>query len=347
MHHKHTKLPAARQSWAGFRFGSLLRIFQFGTVLYCRRSTKSSKNVAKWLETYRNRIILCAVAAAGLHFLLIPLLSSLKEGEDDTYVFSPWGVDTSLAPLPSVVEESPLLGGAPEHALPGRRPVGLSSSLVPVPPAEADLISPADTNYQHSPINNSSVGANTSQFTPQQDSAYYHAKGLHITSRIRFRGDVARTDSAWKAEKQRRDNTPEALMQQNLAVTPEQLQPTARDQINHAQQYTPGAPQNISPNIPRMGVTIPFSMGGLLGYEEDVSATVEYKVPMRTYVRITVYSVQGDTISHPFAGEQSEGKHSFTWDATNDEGRRVPPGDYVAEIVIGNSARILKHIVVS
>jgi len=289
------------------------------------------------------------VLAAGLHFILIPLLSSLKEGED-TYIFSAGSVDTSLAPLPSVIEEGEENvppGGAAQRVPQARRPLGLSTSLVPVPPAEADLISQDDTVRQQTPVGNSSAGVNTSQFTPEQDSAYYHAKSLHVTPRARFHGDIARTDSAWKSEKQRRDNTPEALMQQNLAVSPDKLQPTERDQMNHAQQYTPGAPQNISPNIPRAGVTIPFSMGGLLGYEEDVSATVEYKLQVKAYVQIRVYSMGGDTVATPFAGELSAGKHTFTWDATDEQGRRVPPGDYVAEIIIGNSQRILKHILVS
>lgn len=299
----------------------------------------------KWLNTYKTRIMICVVLAAAAHFAIIPLLSTLKEGEEDTYVFSPWGIDTSLVPLPTITEESQPMEAAPEYAPQGQRPAGLSTSLVPVPPSEAEIISPEDTTGVSS--HGVATGANTSPYTPEQDTEYYRAKRLHITPGVRFRGDIARTDSAWKAEKRRRDNTPEALMQRNLAVAPEQLQPTQRDMMDHTQQYTPGAPQNISPNIPRAGISIPFSMGALLGYEEDVSATVEYKLPVRAYVQIRVFAMNGDTVAAPFSGEQSAGKHTFVWDATDEQGKRVPPGDYVAEIIIGNSQRILKHILVS
>jgi len=203
---------------------------------------------------------------------------------------------------------------------------------------------PADTVTV--PLSGGAVSTDSSRYTPQQDTVYSRAKRQHITPRIRFRNDLAHTNPGWNEEQKVLANQPESIMMRNLAMREEELQPTGQEIINHARQYSPGIAPDYIPNISQAGVSIPFSLGGLLGYPEyeDVSPEISYTVHQPADVRIVIYSVKGDAVAHPLDTFQSSGSHSYTWGGRDDSGNDLPHGDYIAEIYIGSAHIVRKHV---
>jgi hypothetical protein len=170
--------------------------------------------------------------------------------------------------------------------------------------------------------------------------------GLNPRQRLHF--DFPGTDSAWDAEEERLQRTPEGIVRRNMAVAPEYLHPTEQDRIRRQEQTTPHIPDNpASVNIARAGVSVPLSaIGDLLGMNEDVSPVVGYTLTHTSRVRIIIFASGGDTVVARPPIWQRPGKHTFTWDMRNGDGERVPPGNYIAEIVIGDDERVLKRVLV-
>jgi hypothetical protein len=218
-----------------------------------------------------------------------------------------------------------------------------SSSAGEIPSSFSMQLDAADSSKTITP--SATVGADTNRFTPKQDTAYHRAKRVRVSARSRFHHDIVRTDSAWKEEEKRLNNLPEAVLKRNLEFSARDIMPTGRDVINHAKQYSPGIPPDYIPYISQANIlSIPFSMGGLLGYEEDVSPSISYSVRQTSDVFIVIYSISADTVAHPFHDVQSSGGHTFVWNDRDDAGNPVPPGDYVAEVSIGDSQIVRKHI---
>ena len=189
------------------------------------------------------------------------------------------------------------------------------------------------------------------EFTPAQDSAYQKAKELNISPYVRFFLDLQRYSELWTALKERQRKDPLNIMTHNIDnIPPELYIPTGKELVRHqyniAMSQQTGLPAAI-PVTPGAGLQMPLSaIGAFLGIGEDVSPELSYTLETSSDVEIVIYSVQALVIKTLLKARQFPGKYNLTWDARNDVGNRVPPGDYVAEIRIGKERVIRKRIII-
>ncbi len=202
--------------------------------------------------------------------------------------------------------------------------------------------------------NNSDSSAVTSpsssdyDFSDRQDSAYYTAMNLHIPTGSRLQYDLALSESVWRLQKDLESGSPWQVAINNINSIPrEYFAPDPVDSYNH--QYN--IQQALS--VPNMntyspyGLKIPLSsIGKLMGLVQDVSPKMSFELDYNTDVEIVIYSVQASVIATIFKGAKTPGYHTYTWNGRNDQGKKMPPGDYIGEIRIGKRKYIRKRIVI-
>ncbi|MCS7169553.1 MAG: hypothetical protein NZ949_02905 [Candidatus Kapabacteria bacterium] len=184
-------------------------------------------------------------------------------------------------------------------------------------------------------------------FTPEQDSAYVHARRNPVPPLARFQAELRQSWSAWWEALQRAVAPPLQSALRNLRVEPSYLAPTGEELVQYAYalQQAQALPNPTGRRTPGSGIAIPWgTVAQLLGLAEDLSPTVRYEISTVTHVQVVVYSAQAILVAMLFDGLQPPGRYSLTWNGRDEHGRALPPGDYVAEVRIGNGHRLYKRI---
>jgi hypothetical protein len=76
------------------------------------------------------------------------------------------------------------------------------------------------------------------------------------------------------------------------------------------------------------------------------STTIEYTVPVRSRVTITVYNILGRQVRTLVDREESVGQYRVTWDGTDQSGRRVASGVYLYRFTAGEYSETRKLVVI-
>ena len=76
------------------------------------------------------------------------------------------------------------------------------------------------------------------------------------------------------------------------------------------------------------------------------SITLDYKLFKDSNVEIVIFDVKGNMVKNLFSGEQISGFKSIKWNAINNKGKKVPAGEYLAQIKIGDFTQTKKMIFV-
>jgi len=71
---------------------------------------------------------------------------------------------------------------------------------------------------------------------------------------------------------------------------------------------------------------------------------INYQLPKRSYVRITIYNLQGQLIKVLLEQEQPEGYYRLKWNATNNQGDKLPSGLYLYHMETDGFVEIKKMI---
>ncbi|TFF87459.1 MAG: T9SS type A sorting domain-containing protein, partial [Promethearchaeota archaeon] len=69
---------------------------------------------------------------------------------------------------------------------------------------------------------------------------------------------------------------------------------------------------------------------------------LEYKLPEKTNVEITVYNMLGQEIEELYSGNGPAGVHTIKWDCKKDTGKKLPSGIYFVEIKAGMDKAVEK-----
>ncbi len=66
------------------------------------------------------------------------------------------------------------------------------------------------------------------------------------------------------------------------------------------------------------------------------TTTISFALTAAGEVTLAIYNTNGQLVKKLVAGEMNAGRHSFTWDATNERGERVASGVYLYVIKAGD-----------
>lgn len=183
-----------------------------------------------------------------------------------------------------------------------------------------------------------------------RDSLYLAWLYAKIRPIVRLREALLRDTAVWYAFLDSIENTPEAIMQRNLALNPKDWMPSEADKakreldIRNSQDWN-----NIHPNgityIPLASVPL-SDIGRVLGLTEDVSPRINYTVTVPENVSVKVYNLSAELIATLVNALKKPGTYRMEWDMRDEQGRRASSGDYIAEVIIGNRVAFRKRIVV-
>lgn len=191
-------------------------------------------------------------------------------------------------------------------------------------------------------------GGRPEEYSSNQDSAYIRELELKLPVASRLNIDLAKTEDQWQVYKKVLEGTPWHAAVQNIeSIPPEFFKPEGRDFVSHEMNirralYVPG----INPHY---NSGMQMSVGSVLtflGLKEDVSPKIRYDLDFAAEVEIVIYSVTATVVATIYKGIQPAGSYKVTWNLRNDEGRRLPAGDYIAEVRIGKNRYVRKRIVI-
>lgn len=185
-------------------------------------------------------------------------------------------------------------------------------------------------------------------YSAEQDSAYLEAMKLRLPPQTRIKEVLHATESNWQLQSRLREGEPWQIALKNVqSIPPNLFIPSEMEVVHHriniiSSQYVP-----YLNTMPSSGAKIPLdAIGAFLGISEDVSPTIKYKLEYISNVEIVVYSLQAVVVATVFRGTQPGGSYSVTWSGRDDFGKKMPSGDYIGEVRIGNEKYIRKRILI-
>jgi hypothetical protein len=185
-------------------------------------------------------------------------------------------------------------------------------------------------------------------FTPAQDSAYYRALRSNVTSSTRIWNDLHLTQYTWYEYLKNIKKSDVAIAMESLSSLPKEYflpDPTevVQREINIANAFYVPYVNTYSRN----GLRVSFAdIGSFLGVTEDVSPEISYRLDKSTNVMVVIYSISAVVIAKLFDGNQPSGNYTLNWNGRDDNGKKMPPGDYIAEVRIANEKYIRKRIII-
>jgi len=191
-------------------------------------------------------------------------------------------------------------------------------------------------------------GGSAEKYSPDQDSAYFKALRVDIPTGSRIQMSLDIHSPMLLDRLKSLDRTQWANARENLSnIDPKLLQPTAQEMTQYQtniymSQYVPYV------SYPRVGgLTIPLSdIASFFGLAEDVSPIIQYQLDFAADVEIVIYSVSAAVVARIFEGHQPAGSYRVAWNLRNDDGRKMPSGDYIAEVRVLNVKTIRKRILI-
>jgi len=186
-------------------------------------------------------------------------------------------------------------------------------------------------------------------FTNKQDSAYKQDMRLSLPYLFMIRRSLDASEFQWSLWLKSMENEPSISLSNSFARMPEGIfNPTAEEIV----QYHTNMEKMLS--IPTVytfhntGLNINIRDAGIfLGIVEDVSPVISYKLPFTSDVEIVIYSMNAKVIATIFRGTQRQGNYTITWNGKDDNGKKMPYGDYIAEVRIGFEKFYRKRIVIN
>ncbi len=198
------------------------------------------------------------------------------------------------------------------------------------------------------PNNSKSMIVDTLMYRQLQDSIFNIYSRLNVSARSLFQFNLKLTDDSWQKDLNIQDELPYQLALRSLDVVPsEAFIPSGVERVLWNENVNSGLRLPTGLAYPQVGLRVPLKdIAVFLGMMEDTSPVINYSTDYLADIEIVVYSVQAKVIATLYTGKQSPGHYTLTWNFRNDSGQRMPSGDYIAEVRIGNAKYIRKRIVI-
>ena len=204
-------------------------------------------------------------------------------------------------------------------------------------------------NDTTNPNSVSSSGNDKINYTQEQDANYIQDSKLSLGFLYWLKKGILSSEKEWQIYKQRILETPANNLTESFAKMPSNIfkplpteivqhQIAIRDALSIPTAYTfaPGVGLNV--NLRDIGL--------FLGLVEDTSPEINYTLNYMSDVEIVIYSVSAKLIATIFSGAQKQGKYKIVWNGKDDTGKKMPHGDYIAEVRVGSEKFIRKRIVI-
>jgi len=189
------------------------------------------------------------------------------------------------------------------------------------------------------------------RYTREQDSIFDLDSRLSLPFLYLIKRSFDMTDSYWRDFLKELDMQPNNVLQASFTRMPENIfEPTQTERVQHSinQQMAFASVPTVSPNFmgnSGLGVNL-RDIGLFLGLVEDVSPVITYNLAITADVEVVVYSISAKVVATIFSGTQRPGRYTFHWNGRDDSGKRMPSGDYIAEVRIGAERFVRKRIVI-
>jgi len=185
-------------------------------------------------------------------------------------------------------------------------------------------------------------------YLPEQDDYYQTELATRLPSAVRFRNAILETQQSWQLSKELHRGLPLNVALENVFNLPASaFLPTGQEIVQHEINKIKAFEVPFVPTYNPYGLKIPLNLiGTFLGITEDVSPDVSYSLDNSAEVEVVVYSIGANVVATLFAGPQSAGRYKLTWNLRDTNGKRMPSGDYIAEVRIGKTKLIRKRIVI-
>jgi hypothetical protein len=235
----------------------------------------------------------------------------------------------------------------------------MAALLVPValaqhvqPPLRPQERTPASVlqEQQYPTIHPDSLpGGKPGEFLPEQDTFYLRALRLQVSPSVRLALDIERLMSNFEIVRRKPSlESPWQAALRNMTLSARALVPDPREAV----QRQLATMSSTSIPVHRVGqlssVSIPMSaIGSFLGIVDDVSPRMTYRVRETARVTAVVYSTTALVVRRLLDQEQRPGVYEVEWDGLDDNGRRMPEGDYMIEVRIGDRGTERKRVVLS
>jgi hypothetical protein len=88
----------------------------------------------------------------------------------------------------------------------------------------------------------------------------------------------------------------------------------------------------------------PFWSGATSRFAGNPSTRIDYELPITSYVKISVYNLNGQLVRKLFDGEHSAGRYTVSWDGSNTFGDRMASGVYLVRMEATRFAVVRKIV---
>lgn len=142
------------------------------------------------------------------------------------------------------------------------------------------------------------------------------------------------------------ESTVQARMRRNLAMTPSDWMPTRGERAAHELAIRQSMDMDfVFPNsyVPLFSVAT-GAVFRALGLAEDLTPRITYTLTRTEHVSVRIYNIRAELVRTIVNLSQRPGEYDFEWDLRDDSGARVPYGNYVAEVIVGNRLALRKRI---
>ncbi|HAE86541.1 TPA: hypothetical protein DCG86_00790, partial [Candidatus Marinimicrobia bacterium] len=93
-------------------------------------------------------------------------------------------------------------------------------------------------------------------------------------------------------------------------------------------------------DVPRKIIPIDYTLNQNYPNPFNPTTTISFNLPVSEQVRLVIYDMMGRQVKELVNSHLSSGYHSFVWDATDMQGKKVASGVYFYRLQAGNVVKI-------
>lgn len=203
-------------------------------------------------------------------------------------------------------------------------------------------------NQNGDSANQTQYNPNAAQFSPEQDSAFYRALRLNIPQSARFELGLKLSSINWELrEKISEGKSLNYAFKELQEKYPDLLMPSDIDRVNHTINIANSFEVPYTTTFLQTAARLSMQdVSRFLGLTGDYRPLIFYSIDYTAEVQVLVYSISASVVAVLFDGVQKPGSYELNWNGRNDKGKKMPAGDYIMEVRVGNTKYIRKRCVI-